>query len=224
MNLILLKITLYLPPPHIGNVKKSIGYLLYLRFKANLHSEGEYKDTPLAMKYVLEALRFRRPDFAVDDIPNYFLAHDEFLLINTMAVIVRDLEGLPAAIEIWQKLKDNYDRDYAFLTKDNIAYNSIVMNIALALKMCGRYEECLSRAEEGYKISLEQHDMRSFSRYLYLRAFCKMKLGQRDEGRALYKRFLMLAYVLDRYARISFDTVKKEYEDEFSEASPVDLA
>ena len=50
-----------------------------------------------------------------------------------------------------------------------------------------------------------------------------MKLGQKDEGRALYKKFLALAYALDGHFAISFETVMKEYRDEFGEAPPVDL-
>ena len=64
--------------------------------------------------------------------------------------------------------------------------------------------------------------MKSFGQFLYQRAFCKMKLGQKDEGRTLYKKFLMFSYALDGHTNISFETVKKEYEDEFEEVSPVE--
>ena len=192
-----------------------------MRFKAHLHAQDEHKDSPLAIKFALESLRFRRPDFDIDKIPEYFLSHDEFLMINTLAIAIRDTQGLPAALDIWKKLKENYERDHSLKSYENVAYKNLVMNISIALKLMGRYEECLSIAEEGYGVSLAQHDMKSFSRFLYQRAFCKMKLGQKEEGRALYKKFLMFAYVLDGYAGISFETVKKEYEDEFREASPV---
>ena len=221
MNWTNLKATLYLPPPRKNGVKKSNGYLIYLRFKAGIHSQGEYKDPPLVIKCVLEALRYRRPDFAVENIPNYFLSHDEFLLINNLAIAVRDMEGLPAAIDIWQKLKENYNRNYTLHPKENLAYLNLVMSLAIALKQSERYEECLCITEEGCNVSLTHNDVKSFSRFLYQRAFCMMKLGQNDEGRALYKRFLMFAYALDGYANISFDMMKKEYEDEFGEVSPV---
>jgi len=42
-----------------------------------------------------------------------------------------------------------------------------------------------------------------------------MKLGQEEEGKELYKKFQMFAYVLDGYAAIDFAIVKKEYEDLF---------
>ena len=40
-----------------------------------------------------------------------------------------------------------------------------------------------------------------------------MKLGKKEEGRELYKKFLMFAYVLDGYCAINFETVRKEFVD-----------
>ena len=61
-----------------------------------------------------------------------------------------------------------------------------------------------------YVDSMARHDMRSFSRLLYQRAYCMMKARQKEEGRKLYKKLLMFAYVLVGYASISCDTVRKE--------------
>ena len=73
----------------------------------------------------------QKAGIAIDKIPEYFLSHEEFLPISTLAIIVKDTEGLSAAID-------------------------------------------------------------------------------------------MFAYALDGYTNISFETVKKEYEDEFGEASPIE--
>ena len=62
---------------------------------------------------------------------------------------------------------------------------------------------------------MARHDMRSFSRLLYQRVYCMMKPRQKEEGRKLYKKFLMFAYVLDGYASISYETVRKEFVDTF---------
>ena len=207
-------------PPREKSVKKTLGYLIFLRFKACLHQQGEYKDPPLALKYILEAIKYTRPDFAIDKIPDYFLAPDEFHLLNTFASILRDTEGMSAAINVWLKLKDNYERGYALNQKTRIAYRDLVVNISISLKLSGRYEECLEMATEGIATSQKNDDMRAYSRFLYQKAFCLMKLGKKEEGRALYKKFLMFAYVLDGYANISFETVKKEFEDVFGEEAP----
>lgn len=194
---------------------KGRGGELLLRLKANLHMQGTYKDTELALKYTLECIALQRPDFEIDKIPDYFLSHDEFVFVNLIAIAHKDLYGLPKAIEIWQKLKANYEKNYTATIGENIAYRDLMMNIAIALKQSERFEECLAVAEEGMSIALKYHDMRSYSRYLYQKAWCLLKLGNKHEGEEQYKKFLMFAYVLNGYANINFETVKKEYGDVF---------
>jgi tetratricopeptide (TPR) repeat protein len=143
------------------------------------------------------------------------LSHDEFLFINLISIAYKDLYGISKAIEIWQKLKTNYEKNYMATVGENIAYRDLLVNIAIALKQSERFEECLSLVEDGMAIALKYHDMRSYSRYLYQKAWCLLKLGNKKEGEELYKKFLMFAYTLDGYANISFETVKKEYEDVF---------
>ena len=69
---------------------------------------------------MLECIRLKREDFEIDKIPEYFLAHDEYTLINTLALAYKELEGLPKAIDIWQKLKANYERDYSINPYNNL--------------------------------------------------------------------------------------------------------
>ena len=44
-----------------------------------------------------------------------------------------------------------------------------------------------------------------------------MKLGCVEEGKEQYKKFLMFAYIVDGYAAVNFETVKKEYADNFGD-------
>ena len=196
-----------------------MGYLICLRYKAMLHLQGEYKDIQLASKYLMEAITYRRPDFKAENIQDYFLSLEEFMLINNLALLVNETEGLPKALEMWQKLKTCYEKTHSHSLARN-AYRDLVMNISIALKLLGRYEECLEAAIEGCERSLYSQNMKEYSRYLYQRAFCLMKLDRRDEGRPLYRKFLMLACALDGQYNISFETVSKEYEDEFGEPAP----
>jgi len=165
-----------------------------------------------------------RADFETDKIPDYFLAPDEFILINMLAVAYKELEGLPKAIEIWLKLKANYQKNYTvnIQTFNHPAYRDLTANIALALLHSLRFAECLDVAEENAVMALQQHDMKTYSRCLHQKAFCLMKLGRTDEGKEWYKKFLMFAYALDGYAAINFETVKKEYTDNFGE--PLELS
>jgi DNA-binding XRE family transcriptional regulator len=195
--------------------QKSRGKSLLLILRAHLHSQGKYKDSKLALEYTLEAIKLQRPDFETEKIAGYFLSNDEFLLINLLAVIYRDLYGIPEAIEIWRLLKANYERNYTVDLGKNEAYRILLSNIALALKHAERFDECLQAVDEGMALALKYHDMKAHSRYLHQRAWCLLKLGNKQEGEEAYKKFLMFAYVLDGYANIDFQTVKKEYEDVF---------
>jgi len=197
---------------------------LLLRLKANLHLQGPYKDVDFALKCVLECIGKNRADFDVEKISEYFLAPDEFILINMLAVAYKELEGLPSALGIWRKLKANYLNNYTvnIQTFNNPAYRDLTANIALALLHTRQYAECLDVARENAAMALQQHDMKAYSRCLHQQAFCLMKLGRTDGGKEWYKKFLMFAYVMDGYAAINFETVKKEYTDNFGE--PLELS
>jgi transcriptional regulator with XRE-family HTH domain len=188
---------------------------LLLRLRANLHLQGPYKDSKLAVQYILEYIKLQRPDFDVNNIADYFLSPDEYQMINLLAIVYRDLYGIPEALVIWRGLKANYERSHTVNLGVNESYTVLLSNIALALKHMESYEECLLAVDEGMTQALKYHDMRAYSRYLHQRAWCLLKLGNKEEGEEAYKKFLMFAYVLDGYAGIDFKTVKKEYEDVF---------
>jgi tetratricopeptide (TPR) repeat protein len=183
--------------------------------RANLYVQGKYKDPALAVKYATECLKKNRPDFDIEKIPDYFLSSDELVLISLLAMAYKELEGLPTAIDIWQKLRANYEKNYKAEVTADLAYRDLLSNITLALRHAGRFEECLEMAEKGLALSLAYHDMRAYSRYLHQKAWCLMKLGRRQEGEEWYVKFLLFAYVLDGYAAINFQTVVKEYQDTF---------
>jgi len=177
----------------------------------------------LAKEYAIKFLQINRPNFELDNISDYLLSDDETILISLLAIIYRDLEGLPKALEIWLKLKQNYEKNYKLKTP-NMAHRDLLTNIALAYKHLERWEDCLQAAEEGMDMSLNNHDMRTYSRHLHLKGWSLLKLGRKDEGQVMYKKFLMFAYVLDGYAAMKFETDKKEYLAEFGDKLDLSLA
>lgn len=220
---------LFAPPSDAdaGESGKSLGYELCLVYRANLHSQGEHQDPALAQELIEKVLKLRRPDFSLDKIEGYYLTFDEFLHLNTLATCIVQTRGLEEALGFWQRLKACYEKHYsagranAYANQQaRVAYGNLVMNIAIALKLLGRHEECLAVAEEQCGGAIRNNKMMEFSRYLYQRAFCLMKLGRRDEGRPLYRKFFGLADALDGHYNISLETVKKEYEEQFGEPPP----
>jgi len=134
-----------------------------------------------------------------------------------MAVAYSEIEGIGRAIEIWFMLKSNYEKPYNIRVHENPRYRELVLNICTALKKAERFEECLCLAEEGLKSTLANSEMRTYIIYFYQKAWCLMKLGRTEEGKSIYKKFLLLAYAMDGYASVSFEGAKKEYEETFGE-------
>lgn len=191
------------------------GYQVYLRYKAALHLQGAYKNIELCLQFANECVKLNRPDFDITKIPQYFLSQDELILINMMAIATVEVEGIDRAIEIWLMMKANYEKQYHVRVHENPRYRGLVVNICVALKNAQRIEECLELAEEGLKSTLTNNEMKSHMIYYRLIVWCLMKLGREEEGKERYKKFLMLAYVMDGYSSISFELAKKEYENDF---------
>lgn len=197
--------------------KSQGGYQIYLRFMAAVHLQGQYKDIHKSLECATECIKINRPDFDIDKLADYFLSPDELTLLNMIAIAYAEIEGMSRAIEIWFMLKANYEKQYNLSVHENPRYRELVLNICVGLKNAERFEECLAIAEEGLKSALANNEMRTHIIYFRQKAWCLMKLGRADEGRELYKKFLMLAYVMDGYASVSFEMGKKEYEDTFGE-------
>jgi len=112
-------------------------------------------------------------------------------------------------------LKESYEKQFDTGVHENPRYRDLVLNICVSLKKAERFEECLVLAETGLKNAITHHEMRNHILYFFQKVWCLMKLGRTEEGKELYKKFLMLAYVMDGYISVSFDVAKKEYEDTF---------
>ncbi|MCL2189374.1 MAG: helix-turn-helix transcriptional regulator [Defluviitaleaceae bacterium] len=199
------------------------GYLIYARFNAGLHLHGAYKDTQKCLRLAMECLSLTRDDFDINKIPEYFLSLDELMTLNMVALAYADIEGINKAIEIWFKLKENYEKQFNIGVHETPRYRELVLNICVALRNAERYEECLTLAEEGLKNALTHHEMRTHLIFYRQKAWCLMKLGREEEGREWYKKFIMLAYVMNGYATVSYDLAKQEYEATFGEQLDLSL-
>ncbi|MDR2600556.1 MAG: helix-turn-helix transcriptional regulator [Oscillospiraceae bacterium] len=191
------------------------GYSIYLKYKASLHMYGQYKDPEKCRDYAIEYIKINRPDFDINKLTSYFLSQDELLVLNLAAVAYAEIDGIDRALEIWFMLKETYERQFDAGVHENPRYRELVINICVSLKKAERYEECLEFAEKGLVTAITYHDMRIYILCLYQKAYSLIKLGRMDEGKELYKKFLMFTYVVDGFASFSFDLAKKEYEETF---------
>jgi len=199
-----------------------LGYLAILSIKASFYSidsldGNKYKNPEQAIKYSLECLRITRPDFEVDRIPEYYLATHEYQLLNSLALAYGELEGDAKAIELWRKLKINMEKNYSVSIRDasNEWYRNLLCNITIMLLKSELYEECLQSAEESLAIAQATHSLFHYQNALGAKAFSLLKLGRKDEGEELYKKFMLLRYAMDGYPGIDFESTKIWYEENF---------
>jgi len=175
-------------------------------------------DVTKARALALEIIALFRKDFDMDKIDTYFLTTREYNLLSKIAATYGYEKNLDKSLEIWFKLKINYERNHKIVVQNyaiNTFYVDLLANLGITYKLQGRWEECLDHATENMVTFLQYNDIKAYSRALYQRAYSLMKLGRTEEGKSYYNKFFMLSYVFDGYAAIHFDIVKKEYEDVF---------
>ena len=195
------------------------GYQIYLRYKALLHIRGQYEDTPACINYAMECIRLSRPDFEIERISEYFLSPEELQLLSIIAVAYEDM-----TIEILRQIKSNYEEHYTANAQGDRRYRELLLNIVSALINAGHYEECLEVAEEGLSYALMHSEMRTCLIYFRHTAWCLMKLGRTKEGKEQYKKFLMLAYVMDSYSIVSVEEAQRSFEEAFGDKVSISLS
>jgi len=195
-----------------------VGYKYFLQIKSSLLCQGKYKDPKSAVQLAMECLKLTRPNFEIDKIPEYFLAMHEMITINTLASAYFELEGAVKSVEIIQSLKQNMEKNY-FATTDirhDKRYKVLLGNLILDLSYTEQHDKCLQLSEEALELAKVTSDLRLYSMCLEGAAYSLTKLGRKCEGEALYKKFMLFAFVLDGYQNLDFAFIKKSYEEEFN--------
>ena len=178
-----------------------------------------------AREYAIEALKINRPNFDLEKIGEYFLTQGEFAIISTLATTYGYANDLATEVDILAKLKVNYEKNHKIVIADLAItdfYSMLLTNIGINYKLLERWEECLQQAISNMDFYIKSNDIRLYCRAIYQRAYSLMKLGKTAEGKEYYKKFFMLAHVLDGEFAINFAVVKKEYEEVFG--GQVDIA
>jgi len=185
----------------------------------NIHNpELPRPDVLKARDYAIKAIKLYRPDFDLNEINSYFLTIREYSLISALATTFGYMNDLQKEVEILSTLKSHYEKHHKIIVTNyavNTLYASWLTNIGINYKLLGMWEECLQQATENMETFLKYNDIKLYARAIYQRAYSLMKLGRACEGQSYYKKFFMIAYVLDGYAAINFAVVKREYEEVF---------
>ena len=203
--------------------RKGRGYALLIRYKAHLYASDPYKNFQKALGYYLETLKITRPNFDIDEIPNYLLSYDETIILNCLANAFSysgEDGGDVKALEIWQNMRINYEKSQlTHIRGKNENYLLILGNIAKQLLLAERFEACLQILEKSLPMAFEKANARLILTNLWRKAWCLLNLDRKAEGDELLKKYFMLAYVLEGKTRVTDDEInqcKKDYEDKFN--------
>jgi len=197
-----------------------LGYQVLLGYRSIFYSQDKYMNVELAFKYSLEYIQLFRPDFEIEQIPDYFLSDNDIKAINRLATVYNSSGDSEKAIAIRYALIENFERNYKVDVENNMrdTYIYTISNIARALvEEVGRYEEGIQMADKGLEILKGSENVKAYIRLLYHKAYSLMHLGRKSEGEEAFKRCLLFSYALGDSAPsdMKVDYHKYYFKDKF---------
>ena len=189
------------------------GYRILLRLKSIAYAQGKHQDSARALGYQIEEMKLHRPDFDINNVNDYFLSAEEIAILSNMVTPYQQLEGQEKGIEILEAIIFILERDYSNNIRGNglnHLYFGNLINLCSAYKKTERWDDCITTAEKVMKYYVGDLDTLQYAYSLHYKAFSLLKLGKKDEGEALYKKFLLYVYIFEGYAKLG-----SEYKEEF---------
>jgi len=198
--------------------KATSGYRLLLNLKIIYYIDSPSKDLDLAIECCLERLKLFRPNFNLNDVENYVLTAEELNIIDCLLEAYTLLNRYDEAIEYRKKIIANFERQYLAMTLRVLeAYAWSLSFFTHTLLRAGRYEEAVEAANKGIDVTFGERTMsRQFQDCTLHKAKALMKLGQKEEGEELMKRFLAYLYSMSKDEILpEYESTQKEFEKDF---------
>ena len=200
--------------------KKGFGLLIYKRAliakytNPLLHSPEDFpKSLELAVELAFDMLRTNRPDFDIDKIDSYYLSHDEMFELGQLANAYKRMEKNDKALELYQALAANYDRNYMGIIGSYRQRYIWSLNSAIILCQTERYEDSLKIIDEELKNALITNDMILIHRYMRFKVQALFGLGRTEEGEEWCKKFVCMSYGMVGATNVpSMTEIFEEYE------------
>ncbi len=124
---------------------------LLLTHKAALaYNRGDYQ---LAYSYALDGIKISHPHFDEHKVETYIYTSIEIQLVNTIAAAQIFNKSLDASTEIYMKLKNSVDRNYAADKSKQKKYLLLLYNITHNLGLLKKYQDCIPLCNQGIELS-----------------------------------------------------------------------
>jgi len=211
--------------------RSELGHGLLLRIKAQFYSFTASSDIPftylnvsLAIECALECLKTMRPNFELSNVPDYYLAVNEYRLLLVLAKSYVESGDFDTGIQLYYMLKANMEKKYSYAMgvahvnhTVNTQYRSMLYFMQIALFRSKRYVEAIQLAEEGISIAIAARDFSDYANYCGILGNCYHKLGQTEKMYEFYKRYYLIIYLFDGHASFNFDFAMNRFEEEHGE-------
>jgi len=177
-----------------------LGYQTLVGFKTLLYSQDKYKDMDKAYHYCYEYIHIFRPNFNIDDIPQYFLSDNDFKMINRLSTVYLNKGDIDTTLKIRYNLIENYEkkynhdignslRDTYIITLNNLAY--------VLLQFAEQYENAIAVADKGMALITGVEDNpRIFFRFMLTKGFALHALGHQKGADQCFKRCLLFSLAM----------------------------
>lgn len=158
-----------------------------LLFKSNELSQSE-----LLSKFE-EALNYSKPDFEYEHINDHLLTNDEIVIINNIAILMKQLERTQEAIKIMKSLKfylENPRFDYDVKKR---TYPLVMYNLSKWQGLDGDYCGCVSTCDIAIQYCVENGVLSTLASLLLNKGYAYTELGSKDFA----IRFLRESYYIN---------------------------
>jgi len=199
------------------------GRFFFLKLKTCFYNMGPYMDCQIAIECALESIRLTRPDFEINNINTYFLAPHEIETINNLANAYSNHDEPEMSLKILRLLKENLGLHYASFLNFNQFYLLILVNLAEDLNRLDILNESLEVCAEGMEVSLGCRDMLYYMNFVLTKAECLMKLGNKTEGKELFKQVMLFSYATQGKTGMDFNEIAADYMEKYNEKIDLSL-
>ena len=176
---------------------KGFGLFTYKRAMISKYLFPQFstpENLQIAMDIAIDVLCTSRPKFDISNFSDYYLTHDEMHTLFQIAVIYYRSKEYEKAVELYQALIDNYDKNYMSIIGADKQRFIWSRNMMAALYEMGRYQDCLDIIDRDMKNSTIANDIFLMAVFVKYKAFSLLKLGKAEEGDEWFKKYACLAY------------------------------
>lgn len=121
----------------------------FMGFVHVLLFEEQYPDKEQVISKLYEMLLLTRPEFDLTRLNTYLLSKDEIMILNNIAIALRELKRMDEAIEILEKLKVYLENPKFDFEEKRRTYPIILYNLAKWHRLSGEYRKTLSVCGEA---------------------------------------------------------------------------